>query len=198
MARLIYFGDRYTIWPIDADQARRLLRDWMGTVAAHPLHYARHRGRVLLRQLGFEGVPSGPLFAEDPLVSREMGRCRGALPIHFEPSAATNAVRRGLLALTRTALYRTWLWGVVALAIVIAAGRLGARGRFARAIAGSGLLYVAPLAVVAPATEFRYTLWLSGDRDRPGVDAAALTASWSVEAATPSDETLGPGDSVAP
>jgi hypothetical protein len=63
---------------------------------------------------------------------------------------------------------------------VIAAGRLaGARGRFARAIACSGLLYVAPLAVVAPAVEFRYTLWLyPATAIVLALTAAALAPRW--------------------
>jgi hypothetical protein len=147
--------------PTDSVEARGLLTAWRAAIAAHPGEYVWHRSRVVSILLAVDGSPLDPLFLEHSAESPEMARCKGPWPVRFEASPATRAIRGALHALTRTPLYWTWLWALAAITAVAAGVRVGGvRGRFASAIAASGLCYVAPLAVIAPAAEFRYTLWL--------------------------------------
>jgi hypothetical protein len=174
--RLFYFGDRYATFPLDAESSRRLRHDWRTAIAAHPGAYVAHRAEVAGRLLGFEDVAHGALFHDPPLQSPQMDRCRGPLRARFTPSAASRSIRGLLLALTETPLYATWLWLLAGIVIAAGAGRLrDPRARFARAVACSGLFYVAPLAVVVPGVEFRYTLWL--------YSATAIAAVLAVSAA---------------
>ena len=68
---------------------------------------------------------------------------------------------RALDMLSETGLYRPWLYVLLSTVVFLASFRIDARPAFlARHIALSGLLYVAPLPLIAPSVEFRYTIWL--------------------------------------
>jgi hypothetical protein len=65
-----------------------------------------------------------------------------------------------MISVARPTFYRPWLYvllglGVSAASLFIA----GERAKFAGAIALSGLLSVAPLPVIAPSPDFRYSIW---------------------------------------
>lgn len=68
---------------------------------------------------------------------------------------------RALNVLTRTPVYWPWVYILVAIATFLASFRIADQNaRAARWIAASGLVYIAPLPLIAPSTEFRYSLWL--------------------------------------
>jgi hypothetical protein len=160
-ARLFYLDGGRLVFPQSATEARTLLRAWRAAIVAHPRDYVWHRSTVASLLLAIDDYPIDILFLENPPQSSEVGRCTGGWRLRFQESSATTAIRDVLRRLIRTPLYWTWLWALAAIAAAVAGARLGGmRGRCASAIATSGLCYVAPVFLVAPAAHFRYTLWL--------------------------------------
>jgi hypothetical protein len=164
VGRLIYFGDGYASLPRNEEESTILMRAWRDAVTSHPVEYLRHRGFVFLRLLAIDPMAEA-YFWERPPRSPDVDRRCGVPPPRPAAAAAKEAIGRWFHAATRTPLYRTWLWALASLALLLGAPALArslgaANGRAIGAIAASGLLYVAPLAVIAPGVEFRYTLWL--------------------------------------
>jgi hypothetical protein len=149
----------------------RLRRAWMHALAAHPLAYLRHRLTFFWHFLWAENVTLQRDDIDDPVKT----------PI------ARNVWFKKLLALhdtlAPTALFRTGLWLVLAVAAAFfGLTRLRARepcnaapaAAFAVGVCGSATLYVMTFLLVGVAGDFRYGYWcvlaaLAGA-------AAALTA----------------------
>jgi hypothetical protein len=160
-AKLFFPEDACLGVPTDSVQARGLLGSWREAILAHPREYVWHRRQVVSLLMAAGDAPIGVLFLEDPPRSATMERCEGPWRVRFEASPASRTIRDALQSLMRTPLFLTWLWVLACIASVVGGVRLGGmRGRFASALAISGLCYVAPVLIVAPSTEFRYTLWL--------------------------------------
>jgi len=179
--RLAHFFDSRTVAPLFwrdggfarfellPEEARRLLRDWLLAIRAHPREYAVHRLRTTSRLLGLSGRVGGEYHrdhsgSEPEGCQRPRGLLRSrlsALPTRFDDGPMTARFTRVLDRLSETGLYRPWLYVLLSAAIFVASFRIQGRPAFlARCIALSGLLYVAPLPLVAPSVEFRYTVWL--------------------------------------
>jgi hypothetical protein len=134
------------------DQADRLLRDWISAIVAYPGDYFRHRGHVTRR-----------LFLEPMMpVWHQMESIDGfELDVRFAPRPLYRQVHRGLLWSAKHGLFTPWIYLVLAGLVVAASHRVrGETAVEARAIAWSAILYVAPLPVIAPSVDFRYSIWL--------------------------------------
>ncbi|MBM4267029.1 MAG: hypothetical protein FJ144_10500 [Deltaproteobacteria bacterium] len=138
-----------TLSEADAD---RLMRDWASAIAAHPGAYLEHRGHVT------------SLLFTDPMMKvwHAMESIDGfTLDIAFEPRPPYRQVRKALLWASMHGFFTPWIYVVLATGVLAASYRVRtATASEARAVALSALLYVAPLPVIAPSTDFRYTIWL--------------------------------------
>lgn len=131
---------------------------WLRLPLDYPLPYLQHRVRVLLGLLGLGRAPIN-LPYHDRLDANEYG-----LALRQEGQPVLQAARDAIAAASGTVLFRPWVY----LAVLILAGALFvARGnpatfatRFPLYLCASGLLYLAPLVIAAPATDLRYTLWM--------------------------------------
>lgn len=144
--------------PFSEDEQRALWDAWLAAIRAHPSAYAAHRLSV-----------TSALF----------GRYRNDRPsdLAFVPAIVPYADNPPI-ALNATALHRStvayytravgwWVYAPIVWIVVTAVvggmawrRRDDFRGRCALAAAASGFLYVAPLTLVAPSTELRYSAWL--------------------------------------
>jgi hypothetical protein len=160
-ARLVFPDDACLRIPTDSVQARGLLGTWRSAIVAHPREYLWHRARMAALLMALADSPIGVLFLADPPQSARMDQCEGPWRTRFEASPASRSIRAALRSLQGTPVYWTWLWSLACVASVVAGARLGGtRGRFACAVAASGICQVAPVLFAAPSAEFRYTLWL--------------------------------------
>lgn len=140
------------------EQASDIISRWLAAIFAFPTHYVKHRWYVTYR-IFFN--PSGPLFhhtmptifySSSVLIERGMG---------FEKRSGYSEVYDALHFLSRTPISRPWPYVLVSLLVVAWCLAGGSDRRLeAGLIAVSGLLYVAPLPLIAPAVEFRYSIWL--------------------------------------
>lgn len=140
-----------------ADELAQVRQAWLDAILAHPMSYLRHRAQVSRHLFGSQKTAlEGLFFAPTVVPYRDNPPPAPALSTWSEPWAAL--VRRtrgwlvfapaGYLLLAAFAL----AWGV--------RHRTEAAGTIALALAGSGLLLVAPLTLFAPSAEMRYCGWL--------------------------------------
>jgi hypothetical protein len=140
-------------WPPDTfytatrSDVRELARCWIGAIAARPWAYVRHRAGVLATLFQVQGV-------YDPF---PMGISPNTFGLEFRPTPLYLSVA-GALYRTRGVFFRGWIALAIAATLVV----LGWRRRrwSAAAVAASGLLYVAPYAVLSSGSDFRYVWWL--------------------------------------
>lgn len=138
---------------LEADQ---LLRDWVHTIIKYPHEYLQHRWHVT--NLLF----TDPMLKISFLMDSIPGFNLNDFNIRFEARPGYKALNAALWKWSRlTPLFSPWVYLVLA-ALVLSASFLlrGDAAVSARAIAASGILYVAPLPVIAPSTDFRYSIWL--------------------------------------
>jgi hypothetical protein len=148
---------------LTAAEAREVVARWLEAIAAHPRAYLDHRLRVTARMLfltdlGTHGrLASKVVFGGHQLAATEAFEHA----IVFSERPGYPLVERLFQRCAESLLCRPWPYLLVAIA-VFASGlrRPGAHARFARTLAASGLLSVAPLPVIAPSTDFRYAVWL--------------------------------------
>jgi hypothetical protein len=131
----------------DSSEFNELVHVWTGAIRAHPLAYAKRRISVL-----------GAAFQ----VNRQYNSFhQGIHPNNF----GLTFVRRPLntwvvewLNYTQGVFFRGWVFLLVAMTVVVAGVRR--RSWASVAVSASGLLYVAPYAVITTGADFRYILWL--------------------------------------
>jgi hypothetical protein len=133
-------------------EARAILWTWLRAIVAHPREYLAHRLRVS-RML---------LFGGRPAFRHVVGATEGFTnPFTFEVRPGYPTVQTVLRRCVGTPVCLPWPYAVLATAVLLAClRRRGDDCRLARAIAASGLLSVAPLVVIAPSTDLRYSVWL--------------------------------------
>jgi hypothetical protein len=137
---------------LSVDESREIVGSWLAAVAAHPVEYLRHRGRVMARLLG----DPEPVFVLK------------SIPVWFSPAFYEFSPRPGwgafewLLGVCANGLLCwPWVYGLLAFAVWGYAWRSGSeQARLAGAVAASGLLSVLPLFVLTPSIDYRYSLWL--------------------------------------
>ena len=140
------------------DPLNAAVRDaWLNAIVTHPYAYLAHRGRL-----------ARPLFGTHPRVwPRELVYFDGEYAYDGNPAVAPNTSAahawclRVFDALRDTLLLAAWPYLLLALiALAIAwRRRRDADMRPAIAVLCSGLAYAAPLLIIAPAAELRYTGW---------------------------------------
>lgn len=144
--------------PFTPGESRRLWAAWFGAIRDHPGAYAAHRLSVASALFGryrndrpsdLAFVPFVIGYADNPTILINDSALHGWAVAHYQRAVGWW-------------LYAPVAWIVVALGAAIAGGRLrdDFRGRCALAAGTSGLLYIAPLPLVAPSTELRYNGWL--------------------------------------
>jgi hypothetical protein len=139
-----------------ADQQDVLRRAWLDGIAAYPAVYLRNRWLI------FNALMSQPGLLDVFPVAGQPTTPRGGF---FLPGRewAVERVRHAIhFAWANTWLYNGWFWMSVLL-VTIAGGWMGAGkypgGVVAVGLGVSGLLYMAPYILIAPAIDFRYMYW---------------------------------------
>lgn len=133
------------------EQANQVIIHWLRTVGRYPHEYLHHRTRVTRALFG---NPSGKLAHRIQWIPAFTPN------VEFHRRPGYQQVVDFLFRASRTLLYEPLLY--VGLGLGVFALSFAARqrlARFARAVALSGLLSVAPLPVIAPSPDFRYSVW---------------------------------------
>jgi len=146
------------LFPEEAD-LQELFAAWLALPRNYPVSYLGHRVQVFGRLLGIYPYPvhfafEHRIFPNDHGLQLANGDSK---PFYF----AIKWVGRSV----NTLLYKSWFYLSLLLAVwVFALVRLfrfhSDDGRVLVYLGLSGLMYVAPLFLVAPAADFRYTLWM--------------------------------------
>jgi hypothetical protein len=153
-----YWGENAVLdFGSSAETLRSLPGDWVAAIVDHPGSYLRHRAHTMAGLLGWWRMPPWGAYYLDPNTRGVADHCRSPGYRHNRWNAA---IERGLHALLPTPVYRLWVYVAAALTVLMLAWRWRPPGVSAAAlVAISGLLYLAPQAVIAPSVEFRYGLW---------------------------------------
>ncbi len=142
---------------LEADQ---LLRDWVHTIFMYPREYLQHRWHVT--KLLFTDPMLKLTFLDSVFLRKTAEPIPGFDPnIRFQARSGFNALIAALKWCSLTPLFSPWVYlGLAALVLPASFLARGDSAVSARTLAASGLLYVAPLPLIAPATDFRYSIWL--------------------------------------
>jgi hypothetical protein len=133
-------------------------RAWIDAVLAHPREYLAHRWRLTRALFGSKSRdwPYGLVYFDGAY------QFDGNPPVTPNTTSAHAWCLRLFDAIRDSVLLSTWPYlclGLVALALAWRRRHRADRGP-AFAVLASGLLYAAPLPLVAPAAELRYTGWI--------------------------------------
>lgn len=139
--------------------AKELFNAWLSLPVHHTGNYLEHRARVFL---GLMGTPYNVMNL--PYQDQIYPNSYGLALIHKDSWLFQNSfklVRNSV----RTILYKPWFYlTLLLIAMLISLTKPGKLrtfdGRFTVYMGTSGLLYVLPLFILAPATDFRYNLWM--------------------------------------
>lgn len=142
--------------PMDKRQRLAIRRAWWSLVRAHPRAYLRHRAAVMAELLGLTHSETWEPVAQTLAGTEHQYKRLGH-------EASPSFLQRRLGAAYREhlgdgPLYRPWMYGV--LAIILLVDALRRRDRLVVALLASGLLYEASFFVGAAAPDFRYSHWL--------------------------------------
>ena len=139
------------------DELKALAGAWLSAVARYPLDYAAHRIDVASKLFGrYGGHPEGLFFNPIPVAYKD------------NPPPEAPLWKLGSVFAEQVRATRGWLIFMPALYMAVAAGvllhawrrRESLAGRVALTSAGSGLLLVLPLGILAMSTELRYCGWM--------------------------------------
>lgn len=133
------------------EQVDALLAHWIATIRAHPRSYLAHRLHVTKR-----------LFLEpDQRIRHRLQSIPGfRLDFEFVQRPGYAGLDRWVKSLVDTPLYVPAVYAALALALLPASGLVtGWRRSAVRMLCVGGLLSVAPLPIISPSIDFRYTLW---------------------------------------
>lgn len=138
----------------DGEAVSQLVRTWRGAIMAHPAAYSAHRLAVAGHLLGIRDTPGSYAMTRAAYDAESFPELEP--PPQQTPQQAW--LERRVLALRPYGVFRPWIYAVLALG----AGAIAARRRswWPCCIALSGLAYAAGLLVVAPAEDYRYSLWM--------------------------------------
>ncbi len=145
-------------WSLTGPEREALDEAWRNAVLAHPNAYLAHRLAVAAWLFGRYRNDRPRTLAFVPWIE----------PFRDNPPLEANDTPLHRFAVDGYGRAVGWWWYApvahlaIAVAVLVAAWRrrAGPAGRFALAVAASGLAYVAPLPLVAPSAELRYSGWL--------------------------------------
>jgi hypothetical protein len=148
VTRLVYDNkqDASAFVTIDRAEFNELVRVWAGAVSAHPDAYLRRRADAL----------GAVLQVPEVFYPFHVGIDANDLGLVF-PTRSLYDRATQWLRMSSGVTFRGWVYCVVALVIVLAGVRLGRWGSVA--VGMSGLLYVAPYAVISTGADFRFIWW---------------------------------------
>jgi len=151
-------GDVMIFFP-EAKDRSELLKAWLALPLDYPRHYLAHRTRVFSHVLGISSDDVRLAF-EDRIIANDQG-----LKLLNQDSKTLEKAFQWVNLSAHTLIYRAWLYLLcLVLILALALYRLrqhnSFRTRFLVCMGFSGLLYVSPLLIVAPAADFRYNLWM--------------------------------------
>jgi hypothetical protein len=126
---------------------QELVRVWAGAITAHPIAYLHRRWDAVATILQVRGV-FYPFHTG--IDSNEIG-------LRFMRSPVYEWLIHWLYR-TQGIFFRGWLFGCLAILIVISGLRL--RRWSAVAVCSSGLLYILPYLVLSTGSDFRYIWWM--------------------------------------
>lgn len=138
---------------------KELLDAWLALPLSYPGSYLGHRSTVFL---GLLGTPWNMMNLpyQHEIHPNDLG-----LQLAHKDSRLLPQVMAWVEASVKTPFYKPWLY--LCLLVATMAFALSRRGwtksfcgRFPLYLGCSGLLYLSPLFFLAPATDFRYTLWM--------------------------------------
>ena len=138
---------------------QELLEAWLALPLDYPVSYFAHRARVFARLLGI-GSDEIHFSFEYRIIENDFG-----LSLLNQDSKALGIVVNWISLSTNTLIYRPWFYLLALVIILILVSyRLWQNNtfgmRFLVCLGLSGLLYVSPLFIIAPAADFRYNLWM--------------------------------------
>ncbi len=125
-------------------------REWVHAIVKHPRIYVANRLRFFGCQLGITDVHYP--YHTGILPNRFGLVLEGNTQLHGSLLRVQNATGRSLL-------FRGWVWMLLSTVIVALGAVGGQRLSLAFAVACSGWLYGASLAIVGPSADFRYLFW---------------------------------------
>jgi len=138
---------------------KELLQDWLSLPRLYPDSYFTHRAQVFGRLLGVPPYPVHLAF-EHRIIDNDLG-----LRLLNKDSGFFNFAIKWVSRSVDTPLYKSWVYFALlllclcySLASLFRANAFDARVLVYLAL--SGAAYVLPLFIVAPAADFRYTLWM--------------------------------------
>lgn len=151
-------GDIFNYFP-EPEHRADLFKAWITLPLDYPRHYLAHRIRVFSHLLGISPDEIHLAF-EYRIIANEHG-----LNLVNQDSKPLNAAIQWIALSTHTLIYRAWFYVVFLILILsLALYRLWLNNSFGTRLlvcmGFSGLLYVSPLLIVAPAADFRYNLWM--------------------------------------
>jgi len=138
---------------------RELQAAWLALPLDYPISYFAHRARVFARLLGI-GSDKIHLAFEHRIIENDLG-----LSLLNQNSKTLDTVINWITLSTNTLIYRPWFYLLaLVMILVLNSYRLWQKNlfgtRFLVCMGLSGLLYVSPLFIIAPAADFRYNLWM--------------------------------------
>ena len=138
---------------------QELFKAWLNLPVEYPVSYFKHRVQVFAHLLGF-GSGEIHLAFEHRVIENDFG-----LKLLNQDSKVFDKSIQWVALSTNTLVYRPWVYLLILVLILASASyRLRHNNLFGSrllvSMGFSGLLYVLPLLIVAPATDFRYVLWM--------------------------------------
>lgn len=142
-----------------AERRTALLQSWWRAVRAQPSVYLRHRAQVFLRLLGSHQTGTGVALVDSPSI----GAFRDNPPLTIANPSLHFQFRKLADGLKANSVSAAWPWLSLGLGmLLLRAARRAPLDRIDATllvIAGSGVLYLLPFALIAPSTELRYVAW---------------------------------------
>lgn len=151
-------GDVIIFFP-EPEYRPELLEAWLSLPLEYPGSYLEHRIRAFSYLLGL-GSNDIHLAYQNRTIENDHG-----LKLINQDSKALDAAFQWVALSTHTLIYRAWFYLMLLILILsLALYRLWYNNSFGTRLlvcmGFSGLLYVSPLLIVAPAADFRYNLWM--------------------------------------
>lgn len=142
---------------------REIIATWLAAILDHPGAYLDHRLKVTGAMFfdpsfGAQGTRARHnIFGPQTIVAIESFRHS----FQFNERPGYSMQKRIFVFSAESVLCRPWLYLVIALPVwIFGWWRRSEEARLASTVASSGLLSVVPLFVLAPSTDFRYSVWL--------------------------------------
>ncbi|HEU4579286.1 MAG TPA: hypothetical protein VFS67_13570 [Polyangiaceae bacterium] len=153
----------------DPDQLQALRQNWLRAVREHPGAYLKSRWAIYRNLLG--------LTRTRPVYMVFAGMDPNPYQYTLPASPAREAVVSAFHWLSRTPLFRVWLYvlGCLLLLLVSAAAAWSGGSALALALSASGIAYHLTFALLAASDDYRYSLWTI---TCAVLSACALPASW--------------------